>query len=239
MGATQDWFYRRRGAFENCLTATRRLIEVGIRPRWQLFITRRLLPELDELLALARAMGVWTPGALEPGLFAHLPSPDGEARNIEDLRPTISELDALPMELLEDSRRWLGRTTLWDSEACWYAQLLGAAPEDVPAYPVPGKLALYLLPNWDVYSNMGTLEPWWRLGNLKIDGVERVIERYCAARPLGMHLALYVSRARLAGEYGDSGGQRVYGSADDLLSRYIGEWGLAHHDGSDEYGERA
>lgn len=140
-------------------------------------------------------MGVWHVGEQAPGLFAHLLTPDGEARQIETLRPTFSELAALPQEMLEDSRRWLGRVNLWEAEECWYSRLLAATPEEVPAYPVPERLALYLLPGWDVYTNMGTLEPWWRVGNLKTDGVEGVIERYCAAQPLGMRLALGVSRA--------------------------------------------
>ncbi len=32
---TQDWFYRRRGAFQDCVTATQRLLEAGMKPRWQ------------------------------------------------------------------------------------------------------------------------------------------------------------------------------------------------------------
>ena len=51
VGGTQDWFSRRRGAFQDCLAATAALVRAGIRPRWQLFVTRRLLSELDDLLA--------------------------------------------------------------------------------------------------------------------------------------------------------------------------------------------
>jgi hypothetical protein len=34
MEETTDWFYRRKGAFKDALTATERLLEVGMKPRW-------------------------------------------------------------------------------------------------------------------------------------------------------------------------------------------------------------
>jgi hypothetical protein len=238
VGPTQDWFYRRQGAWEDRIAATRQLLEVGIRPRWQLFLTCRLLPELGTLLDLARELSVWHPGANDPGLFAHLPTPDGEAQHIESLRPEVVELTGLSEALLDDSRRWLGRTRLWDSEAHWHSQLLVATPESEPGYPVPDPLALYLLPGGDMYSNMGTLEPWWRLGNLMTEGFAQVLERYCQARTLGMRLALSEDRARLAAQYGDPAGNRAYGSAGELLSRYMGRMCAAAFDSEHPWGEQ-
>ncbi len=49
---TTDWFHRRDGAFEDALTATRRLLDVGMKPRWQIFLTTKLLPELNQFLEL-------------------------------------------------------------------------------------------------------------------------------------------------------------------------------------------
>jgi len=47
-----DYFMRRSGAFKDALVATERLLAAGIRPRWQLFLTERAIPELEEFVEL-------------------------------------------------------------------------------------------------------------------------------------------------------------------------------------------
>jgi hypothetical protein len=73
-------------------------------------------------------------------------------------------------------------------------------------------------------------ERLWRPGNLMTAGVARVLVRYRRARPLGMTLALFEDRARLAAHYGDHAGQRAYGSPGVLLSGYLGRYGAAVSD---------
>ena len=51
-----DWFCRRKGAFRDCLAATERLLEVGMKPRWQFFLTKKILPDLDGLMRLIDQM---------------------------------------------------------------------------------------------------------------------------------------------------------------------------------------
>jgi hypothetical protein len=52
MEENTDWGIRRKGAFKDNLLATERLLDVGIAPRWQLFITKQCLCELDDFLRL-------------------------------------------------------------------------------------------------------------------------------------------------------------------------------------------
>ncbi|MEA3266042.1 MAG: hypothetical protein U9P42_03755 [Candidatus Fermentibacteria bacterium] len=97
MQETTDWFYRRTGAFTDALTATERLLDQGMKPRWQIFLTTKLLPEFDDLLALQEKI---TGSYDEFKVFLNLPGPDGEARKLEHLRPTISQVSDLPEKLL-------------------------------------------------------------------------------------------------------------------------------------------
>ena len=53
---TTDWFCRRKGAYRDSLTATERLLEAGMKPRWQLFANTRGMGELGGLLTLADKM---------------------------------------------------------------------------------------------------------------------------------------------------------------------------------------
>jgi len=52
MEETTDWFVRRKGAFRDNLLATERCLAVGIRPRWQFFLTKRAIPELADFVDL-------------------------------------------------------------------------------------------------------------------------------------------------------------------------------------------
>ncbi len=221
---TQDWFFRRRGAFDDCLLATERLLAHGISPRWQLFVTRKLLPELAGLLKHAAEFGLETPGketAEGLSVFAHLPAPDGAARKLEWLRPAIDELEGLPWELCEASRTHLQRATLWQSEAQWLAQL--GRTEQARAYDVPDRLAFYVLPGGDVYSNVATLEPWWRLGNIHTDGVAAIVKAFEQATPLGFQALHENSCQDLVAQHADAARRGAYGSLSDLLMRYLGD----------------
>ena len=56
MQANTDWGMRRRGAWHDQLLATERCLEVGIAPRWQLFVTKRCLDDLGAFAALVKRL---------------------------------------------------------------------------------------------------------------------------------------------------------------------------------------
>jgi hypothetical protein len=231
VGATQDWFCRRKGAFEDCLAATEQLLAHGIAPRWQIFVTRKLLPELEELLGRIDRLELRerTEATGRPfEVFMHTPAPDGEARQIEQLRPYLAEMASLPEWLVQASRTYLGRECMWRTEAEWMAQLETQCSEDeLPrpfAYAMPRRLVFYVLPDWSVYTNVGTLEPWWRLGDLRTEGLATILSRLERAEPLGLDTILRADPLALARSHGDPQGQRIYDSLDDLLGLYVGRY---------------
>jgi len=221
MESTTDWFCRRRGAFQDALTATERLLEAGMKPRWQLFLTTRLIPELPDVLRLVDRLRLRERVATLGGqsqIFMHLPGPDGEGRRIEHLRPTIDQVRSLPESLLAASRKHLGRDILWHTEADLISRILDRkswTPEPPPM------LCFLVLSNWDVYSNIGTLEPWWRLGNLKQDSAETIIARYERDEAPGLQAMFHYPADQLVQEYGDPAGRKVYSGQEDLLSLYL------------------
>jgi hypothetical protein len=225
MKEATDWFYRRRGAFDDALLATDRLLDAGMKPRWQLFLTTKLLPDLDQLLALVDRMELRRRVAAlgsEFAIFMHTPSPDYEGRKIQDLRPTIDQVEDLPEAILAPTRNHFGRDTLWHSEAELYADIL--RDEDVAdsgqgSYP----LWFYVCSNWDVFSNVGTLEPWWRLGNLKEDTVESIVSGFQSDRALGLETLTHTSPRWLTEQYGRPESRKVYEYAADLVNLYRSE----------------
>ena len=219
---TTDWFYRRKGAFKDALTATERLLEVGMKPRWQLVLTKKLIPEIDELLQLAERLRlrerVQELGS-EFQLFMHTPNPLQEGRKIEHLRPTLEEVTWLPEEILEPSRRHLGTQTLWQTEGELYKSII----ESEQPLITPSQVWFFVTNNWDVFSNAGTLEPWWKLGNLKNDSVETILRRFENDEILGLQILLHYPQRKLAEEYGDPHSNKIYGGRTDLIDLYHGQ----------------
>ena len=226
MEETNDWFYRRKGAFRDALIATERLLDVGMKPRWQIFLTKKLLPEMDELLRLIDRLRlrerVQDLGG-EFQLFMHTPGPDHEGRKIEYLRPMAEEVVSLPKAILEPSIKHLGWDRLWRTESELYASILKddrIDHRDERVLSEPHQFWFFVTNNWDVYSNVGTLEPWWRLGNLKKDSVETIMRRFENDGILGLDVLLDYPRDSLAREYGDPDGMKIYSGKNDLISLY-------------------
>jgi hypothetical protein len=222
-----DWGYRRTGAFQDALTATERLLEVGIRPRWQWFLTRRLLPDLAGLIALTERMRLRERCEALGGpftLFTHCPGPSGEAWHLEHLRPTLEEITCVPHWLREQSEKHLGGT-LGEAEGQLVTKLrhkpqpLAQQIRDV----APG-LWFFVLPNWDVYSNLlGELNAGYRLGNLQTDSVAAIVDALENDRPAGLQGMFHVPVAELAVQYGRPYGRRLYAPS-ELEERWLHMW---------------
>jgi hypothetical protein len=231
---TTDWFYRRRGAFRDGLLATERLIQAGIRPRWQLFLTERLVPELEAFAALVdelalerrvRAMGQ------EFELFIHGVCPDGEGFEIEHLRPTVDVLDAIPETLVEKTLAYKNKPSLelclGRAETDWLPELL---QEDTPLAEMPPTLAFNVTPALDVYSNLGEPTPSWRLGNLRscaphAGGLDAILSRFERDDAPGLQAMFHVPVSELARSYGRRDSRLLY-DRDDLIIRWIKLWTL-------------
>ena len=225
---TNDWFYRRRGAFRDCLAATERLLDVGMKPRWQFFLTTKILPDLDGLMRLIDAMRlrerVQTLGG-EFVAFIHPPDMSGEGANITHLAVTIDEARLVPDELLNASLPHLGRDSMWETEA----DIVSRAQSDPDSfghpygYPKPW-LCFFVRGNWDVFPNMGTYTPMWKLGNLKTDSVAEIIGRFETDSSPALAMNRTVTVADLARRYGDPESRLVdIGFAELWFERYCAE----------------
>jgi len=234
-----DWFCRRRGAFRDSLLATERLIQTGIRPRWQLFLTERLVPELEAFVALIeeldleRRVPTLSPERAPFELFVHGVCPDGEGFEIEHLRPTANVLDVLPTYLAEKTLAYRDKTSLEGclgrAEADWLPELYDL---DAPLAEMPGTLAFMVTPELDVYSNLGEPSPAWRLGSLReraspAGGLDAILRRFERDEVPGLQAMFHVPISELARSYGRPESRLLY-ERDDLIIRWIKLWTLDH-----------
>ncbi len=221
---TTDWFCRRKGAFRDNLLATERLLEAGMKPRWQLFANTRGIPEFESLLCRVDRMRlrerVKSLGS-EFDIFVHAASAWGRSLNIEHLRPAIQDVQKIPRELLESSRRHFGCETLWHTEAELCRQILVQEPWFGYAIE-PGHMPWFIITSrFDVCYNAFGYDPWFYLGNIQSEPLATILARFENNDTPGLRTVYTVLPQELARKHGSLDGQRVYGSVNDLLRLYV------------------
>ena len=238
MEKTTDYFTRRPGSFRDNLVATERLLEVGIKPRWQLFLTKLIIPELNDLVRLVESMNLEKRvrdigGEFE--IFIHAPGPDGEAWNIEHLRPDADVISQIPTYLVEKTKAHFGASSVEKSprpplikgeETFGYAEndLLPRLLNDVQPYAwQPEHLAFMVTSDLDVFSNIAELTPWWRLGNLKTDGIGEIMRRFENDETEGMYAHFHIPILTLVDKYGQRDSRKIY-KISDLKARLVRQW---------------
>lgn len=223
MEENTDWGTRRKGAFRDNLLATERLLGAGIAPRWQLFITKRSLRELNEwkkLLLDLRLVERCRDIGQKFEFFIAGMSPEGNGYELEEERLELEDLAKIPDWMIRGSRD--GITLLGKPEAELYSELL--ATNSPPNMAVNVK-ALAVNENFDVYPNIAEPSEWWRLGNLKTDGVDHIIKTYRDETTRGMSANKTILISELIRRYGNPNSKKMY-TRDNLICRLMHQWGM-------------
>lgn len=105
-----DYFVGRIGAFKELIKATNLLIENNIIPRWQIFINKKNIDEMDKLVKLIQKEKFEEKVASIGGTFeyfSHPGSPMGENLKNIAFRLTDKDLTKIPEKLKEKSISYL------------------------------------------------------------------------------------------------------------------------------------
>lgn len=211
-----DWGMRRRGAFRDQLRATERCREVGITPRWQLFVTKRCLHELDGFMELIDKYGI-------TDFFLGSITPEGCGYEIENERLEADDLKYIPARMTALSRD--GVSLYGRPEREILPELLR---RDDPPRLAASKLCVAVDADYNVYPNTAEPADWWCLGNLKTDGTDAVMRALINASTPGMTANRTLPVSELARRYGDPGSTRLY-DPDDLVCRFMHQWGADNY----------
>ena len=229
MEKATDWAVRRRGAFRDLLTATERLLAAGIRPRWQLFFTKLLIPDLPGIIALAKELRLRERCEKLGGPFTfwmHTPTPDGAALDLEHLRPTEGDLEKVPREFVEQSEARIGGP-IGTPERALLKRLreeTGPSVRSVSEATSGHPVCFYIAQGFDVYLSFAAASPAYRLGNLKADGVGGVLDAFEQDRTPGQRAMFRTPVSELARRYGRPYGRRLYDGG-DLKWRWVAMMG--------------
>jgi MoaA/NifB/PqqE/SkfB family radical SAM enzyme len=222
MEKTTDWFMQRKGGFRDQLLATARCLEAGIAPRWQLFPTKRGLQELEEFTHLIYDLNLHkrceTIGK-KFEVFIGGMSPEGSGFELEDMWLTEDDTQCIPNDLIDISRE--GLELLGEPEYRLMEQLL--SDKDVPNISA-NMHVLSVNADFDVYPNIAEPTDWWWLGNLKTDGVDKILKAYRDETTSGMKANRSIPISELSQLYGDKSSKKLY-CKDDLICRFMHQWG--------------
>jgi len=223
LGEVNDWFCRRKGAHADILAATSRLLENGIAPRWQVFLNRKGLPDLEGILHLAESLrlrerceAIGSPFQL----FLNDWTPVGEARRHAHLRIALEEAARIPQEMILATEEFTGKPFVCTPEAEWITGMLQAEDRPIGVEEPPSHW-LFLLPDGSVFPNVGSLEPWWRLGDFRREGLSAALAAFHADAVPALRAARSLTVHEAARRYGDPRGQRIYLSESDLRQLWL------------------
>jgi len=222
MEEATDWGIRRKGAFRDSVLATERLIEAGITPRWQLFATKRGLPDFEQFTRLIYEMDLikrceaigW-----KFEVFVNCFSPEGNGFEIDHETLEDGDLAKIPQGLVDICRDSIGNFGKPE-----YALLEEMEDDDSPPGLSANMHCLSVNAEFDVYPNIAEAKPWWRLGNLKTDGVDAVIKAYRDETTPGMKMNREMPVSELAKRYGVKESKKLYDRS-DLICRFVAEAG--------------
>jgi hypothetical protein len=147
-------------------------------------------------------------------------SPEGSGYEIEDIRVEENDLRRIPQNLTAiccDGLQSLGQPENILLDELSYSK---NAPNIRP--PVPSVL---ITADYDVYPNIAEPTEWWRLGNLKTDGVDKILRAYRNETPPGMTANRTIPIYELARRYGDINSKKLY-TKGDLICRFMHLWGV-------------
>lgn len=226
-----DYFTGRKGAYQDILRAMDALLESGIAPRIQVFVNKQTLPELPAVEELIGRLGLerrCEATGIPFVCFAHQGSCDGEAEKLYPIWPTSEDLARIPEKLARYTCKHFNAKNLQAVFGQEEGRLVRELWEDGTTEHLGGGLSpvLYVDGALDVYPNIGTPAAQWRLGNLRADGPEKVLENLAQDRSTAQRVRKTVPLGRLVQACGDPDSRRLFGRGDYvdyLLNRYCRE----------------
>lgn len=211
-----DQYVGRKGAFLELLKATDMVLESKIAPRWQVFVNKENLAELETIIMLSESLRLKERcqefgGIFE--LFVHQGSCDGE----NEKRITDEDLLKIPTSTL--------KFDLGQPESYWVEKF---SEDDSTRSFMSEEPTFFVSSSFEVYPNISAMSSWWSLGNLKQDGIEMILKRYVDEKSLAQRVSTTVSLKELVKACGDVSSRRLFDEEDYihyLINQYCKKLG--------------
>ena len=209
----QDRYVGRKGAYEEIMLATDRLIDGGMVPRWQCFINEENKDDIVKIYGIAEDIRKNRCKDLE--FFVHEGSCEGENRRLYPIRITKQNIppELIPVYLDYDK-------ILTERKCCEILE----NDETNPDFKVGDEITLYISNEYDVYYNFTHMTKPWVIGNLKKDDPETLVKNVMSGNTPALNKAKQCVWSELVRRYGDKTSERVFSSGDYkiyLFNKYL------------------
>ncbi len=228
---TTDDHCGRKGAYQEILQAAELLLENGIAPRFQIFVHQKNvdeLPFLEELFQKKEYARRVKDIGQELAVFVHQGSCDGESEKQYEIWLTPESVKRIPETLAASTLKHFQKQDLSDvfgqtEEALYQPLVNDASTQDF----VSNTPVFFIDKDFYVYPNITTPYPWWRLGHLKTDGCEAILQKYIGNASPAQRIAKTISIGDMVKACGDAGSQRLF-LKEDYLSYLLNRYCRAH-----------
>ena len=190
--ALTDAYTGRPQAFKEIMQAVDLLMTHGICPRFQIILTKETLNDLPNLKdLLLNTIGPKLTQASMPLLcFVHTGSPIGNHRQHLNLWLTDEDIRKIPSFFIEKSKEHFNTESIEDFLGITETTIIKAHSSNENHVTVKLKEPIFYIDgNLDIYLHMTAYAVYSRLGNLKKDAPNILIDRYVNEEVLLMKLA--------------------------------------------------
>jgi len=212
-----DYFTGRKGSYKEHMQAIDILLENGIVPRIQIFPFSTTIDDINRLYRVLNDIRLEervNDMGKEFPCFLNTMSPVGEGFNLEDIRLRRSDVPMLPEYLIEKTLKHLNSESInvrWRTEAELLPELL---EENNPLNEESEILAFMIDPDFKLYPNFGEIAEWWCLGNVRKEGVGKIIDTFMDRNTTGMKMNFEMPVRYFAEKYGKQDNERLWSKVD-------------------------
>ncbi len=209
MEHTHDWFARRKGAFEQILSASIRAGELGIKVKWHIMLHLRNVSEIDRIIELS------TNYVKDQISYIGVPEYSGRAQLNDDLRPTLKDIKKLSADARSILRDDLKTESEWVDISTSEGFPKNKLMKTIPAISVQrdGIVKDISAP----YFGYTTLE----LGNLKENTLWDILKDFSPSTSESAKAWHNVKDEELGREYGDKDCLKLYDPLSIRLKWFI------------------
>jgi len=212
-----DEYVGRKGAYREILQATDILLKNGLIPRWQMFVFKDNIDDVNYIINLIKDLDLknrCNELGEEFKFFIHTGSCCGENYSNYDKWITTEDLNKLPKEYFVSEVK---------EEGLLYQELINDfSTEDLisnePVFHISNKL--------DVFPNISEMSDHWTLGNLNTMSVNEIIEVYKENKSVAQNLRATTSLSDIVISCGEKNSSRLFQKEDYidyLLNKYCKE----------------
>jgi MoaA/NifB/PqqE/SkfB family radical SAM enzyme len=218
-----DYFRGRKGAYREHMQAIDILLKNEIVPRIQIFPFSTTIDDihrLNRVLEDIRLEERVNDMGNEFSCFLNTPMPIGQGFNLENIRLRESDLGKLPNNLIEKTLKHYKSESadiLWKTEGELLPELL---EENNPLIAESVPLPLGIDPDLNVYPIYWEVAEWWCLGNVREDGVGKIIDNLINRNNPGLKMNYETPVSYFAKKYGKPDGEKLYANT-ELVAKWF------------------